>query len=374
MKLPFSFDEIDPEEFNIRPVDIKGETCHLIYPKAVGPKWNKNNLILRSSLWNSGGYLISAGYKKFFNYTEAPQVTPDPVTLENANAFEKLDGSLLICSLYNDEWILRTRGTIDARIMENGDEIDYFVNNKYKKFFHNRVHKIDNMLYDGGPVAFTYLFEWVSPKNQIVIFYPEPDIRLVGIVDNQDYSYFSQNVVDEVAKNHHLLRPTRYTFNSVEELYTSVKAFEGKEGICLYYNGDQDIKKFKGLDYLAKHSFMSKVSNKETINLFATLNYPDYDTFYNYIVKQFDFEIAEYARPFMENVTDAYTKWETVLMQLKYIAKSLKDTPRKEAADYILNTSFMKQYSGIIFGLLDGKEPGPETIRKFLCAECGVKP
>lgn len=366
MKLPFQLDQIDTEEFNIRPVDINGETCHLIFPRAVGPKWTKDNLILRSSLWNSEGWLISAGFKKFFNYNEAPHIVPDPTTLDDASAYEKIDGSLLIFSRYRGQDIFRTRGTVDARKMDNGAEIDLLIA-KYPDFF-SEYQKLE---YTG----YSFLFEWVSPANQIVIFYPEADIKLVGIVNHRNYSYVNQLNLDAFAETYNLKRPTRYTFNTVEELYTSVKAFEGKEGICLYYNGDQNIKKFKGLDYLAKHSFMSKVSNKETINLFMVLGCPSYEDFYNYLLVQFDFEIAEYAKPFLDNVYAAYDKYLNLKNDIytEWEAQGWNYMSRKDAANSIMNGPY-KQYSALAFNLLDGKEISNEQIRKFLCLECGVNP
>jgi hypothetical protein len=39
---------------------------------------------------------------------------------------EKLDGSTLIVSKYNGQYILRTRGTVDASKLANGFELELF--------------------------------------------------------------------------------------------------------------------------------------------------------------------------------------------------------------------------------------------------------
>jgi len=366
MRLPFALEDINQEEFVIRPVTIAGEQCNLIFPRAVGPKWTKENLILRSSVWNSYGDLVSAGYKKFFNYTEAPQITPDPITLNGARAFEKLDGSLLIYSNYKGVDIFRTRGSIDARQMPNGAEIDELVE-KYHKFF--------DVVRNSNGNNNSYLFEWVSPANQIVLFYPRPNIKLIGIVNHIDYSYYSQDVVDAIADAYGLERPEQYKFDTVEELYNSVKQFKGKEGVCVYYNGDQDIKKFKGLDYLAKHSFMSKVSLKETINLFVALNMPTREEMDKYLVTQFDWEIAQYAKPFLDTV---YTTYDNYIDTINLIYSAMDShgwryKERKEVAQEIMSNPYLKKYSAFAFNLLDGREISNEAVRKFLFTENGLK-
>ncbi len=73
---------------------------------------------------------------------------------------EKLDGSLLIVSKYNGQYILRTRGTVDASIMANGHELEIFKNTILSKLADN------NDTWD-----YSVLFEWLSPINKIVLNY-----------------------------------------------------------------------------------------------------------------------------------------------------------------------------------------------------------
>lgn len=87
--------DIDTESFVIRDVQIAGETCYLVFPKHIGCKWTKQNLIFRSSVWNSEGELISASFKKFFNWGEKPELAYTPFSLKangGCQILEKLDG------------------------------------------------------------------------------------------------------------------------------------------------------------------------------------------------------------------------------------------------------------------------------------------
>lgn len=249
--------------------------------------------------------------------------------------------------------------------MANGAEIDEFVK-RYAEFF-TEFRQSDTLEY-------SFLFEWTSPANQIVLFYPEPDIRLVGIVSHRDYHYVHQDLVDEFAFQYGLKRPRQFRFDTVEQLYSSVKALKGEEGVCVYYNHCQDIKKFKSLEYLAKHSFMSIVSLKECINLFMALNMPDRETMDKYLATQFDWEVVKYAQSFLDDVYKAYDNWLATIIQILDYMPHLKRLERKDAAQYILNNSFLKQYSGIVFTMLDGKDIPNETIRKFLFNFHRLKP
>ena len=121
MKLPNS------EEFNFKDCIIADDECWLITPKNMGVKWTDENARFRSCIVRkSDNFVISQGFKKFTNYGEQSAFEPwdDSWKIE---ARHKLDGSLLIVSRYKGEWILRTRGTIDARQLPNGHEIDLLI-------------------------------------------------------------------------------------------------------------------------------------------------------------------------------------------------------------------------------------------------------
>src|SRR6218665_1510418 len=151
---------------------IGGEVCTLIIPNHIGTKWNKDNLHFRSSIWNSEGVLVSAGLKKFFNYEEHPEIIRHPTDKEPLDCFEKLDGSCLIVSGYKGETIIRTRGQFDTFEMPNHSEIALF-REKKKEFFSD--------LEEFATVDKTYIFEWTSPENVIVVKYNEADIRLIAV-------------------------------------------------------------------------------------------------------------------------------------------------------------------------------------------------
>jgi hypothetical protein len=102
MKIDLS--KIDMTNFNIKPNKINGEIIYLVVPVNIGCKWTKDNMIFRSSMWNSEGELISASFKKFFNWNEQPDLVPIPTDIKKLQAISKIDGSTLIVSKYIDSF------------------------------------------------------------------------------------------------------------------------------------------------------------------------------------------------------------------------------------------------------------------------------
>jgi hypothetical protein len=91
--LKIDLSKIDLENFVIKSEKVGGELCHLVTPNKAGTKWDKQNLIYRSSMWNSKGELISASFKKFFNHLESPDLYPNPEKhIFDWNIPEKIDG------------------------------------------------------------------------------------------------------------------------------------------------------------------------------------------------------------------------------------------------------------------------------------------
>jgi hypothetical protein len=222
---------IDTDSFMIHPHLVGGETVYLVQPIGFNPKWNQANKHFRSSVWNSDGELISAGFPKFTNWGENPDNFPTPTSLKDAVVTEKLDGSLLIVSKYKGQFIIRTRGTIDASKMENGHELEFF-KQKYPKVF--------SFMNDGNTWDCSLLFEWTSPLNRIVCRYgDEPTFSLIGIIYHSDYSLAGQGTINVIARELEVPRPKTYKFNDVSELLEQVDQWVNQEGVVVYSKDGQ---------------------------------------------------------------------------------------------------------------------------------------
>lgn len=359
MKIDLS--TIDTENFVLRETEIAGETCYLVFPKHVGCKWTKDNLIFRSSVWNSEGELISASFKKFFNWGEQPDLTYTPSDLKakgGCQIMEKLDGSTLIVSRYNGQTIIRTRGTTDATILDNGHEIA-LLRKKYSKFF--------DMFESVKTQLVSVIFEWESPENRIVIKHDELDMKLTAIINHENYTMFYQSDLDKYAEIHALKRPRVFNFNTIEEMKNAVEAFKGIEGVCVYCNNGQDIRKLKGVEYLAKHRLKDELGNFDrVVDYYFTHGCPNYNDFYQSVVDTIDWETAEEIRGDISNIIDGMKEVELIRQHMLQFANNLKSVSRKEAAEKIIQAYGKTNRASFVFRLLDAKELDEKDLKKLL--------
>lgn len=356
MKINLS--SIDREQFIVKEGVIAGEVCHLVTPQHVGCKWTKDNLIFRSSIWNSAGELISASWKKHFNLGEQPDIDPMPDSLGGVELMEKLDGSTLLISRYKDTLIVRSRGTFDAYGLDNGDEIDLF-KARYPKLF-DRAFNYPEL--DSCP--YTLVCEWVSPRNRIVIAYPEADLYLTGLIWHDSYSYAPQDQLDRIAAGIGIKRPKRYSFNTLTEMVAAVEAFDGVEGVCAYFDSGRTWRKIKGLKYLALHRFKENATLSNVLDLYMSMGRPVYETFKDELVKVYDWESFRMVEGYCRQVCDTGRKLADELAELALDIEPLKNWLRRDAALHI--KAKYPTMSGPAFTFLNGQTVEDKTFKKLM--------
>jgi len=351
--------KVDLTQFMVHEHSLNGEIVYLIQPQHIGTKWTQDNKHMRSVVVNYAGEVISAGFPKFTNWGENPDHFPVPNSLKYCTVVEKLDGSLLIVSKYNGQYILRTRGTVDASTMANGHELEIFKNTILSKLADN------NDTWD-----YSVLFEWLSPINKIVLNYgDEPSWRLIGFINHINYSLAQQDMLDAMAKKYGFDRPPTYTFSSVEDLLKDVDQWRGKEGVVVYSKNDQMLHKVKGAWYLALHHMKSELSNIEkVIDVWLEQGMPDYQTFYNYIFTTFDYELAEQCRGMISRICDAKKEVDLIVSGMnEFVNNRLKTLPtRKLQAEQVISAYGNTNRASFLFKLLDGKSLGKEEYKKLL--------
>lgn len=349
--------QIDRENFLVQERMLNGETVFLVNPNHIGVKWSRNTLHFRSSLWNSEGKLISASFKKFFNFGEQPDLAPVPTTLKGHRLIEKLDGSTLIVSYYKGQMIARTRGTVDATGLENGHEIEQ-LKARYPLAFSNTQLRCE---------GYSYIYEWTSPVNKIVIDYGDnPDIYLIGVIRHTDYSLLEQGVhLDNLAAAIGVKRPQSFSFDSVPEMLAGVEKLQGQEGLCVYSPDGQDIRKVKSAWYLALHRFKENANIETVLDLFVEYGYPSYHEFETKLTTQFDYECFEMVRAFASRVVDAHKEVKAIKAGMGRFVEPLRTVSRKEAAQKILAAYGQTNRASFCFQLLDGKTLDGDANKKL---------
>lgn len=391
---------VDDEHFVVRPVKIAGEICDFVFPKNIGAKWNKDNLIYRSSIWNSSGELISASFKKFFNYGEHPELASVPTSFgknSGVEIIEKIDGSTLIFSKYKNELIIRTRGCFDPESsMDNGFEITS-LRQKYPQLVEILAESED------GTCPYSLIFEWVSPINKIVISYPAAELYLTALIYHDTYRMASQKVLDNLAIIYGFLRPRRFNFDTFEDMCSAISALDFAEtkklgspkevlnyakqnsdtlardfeGFCAYKG--QGIFKIKSAWYLALHKLKSELGSFEKVlDLWMTMDCMPYQEFYNYISEKIDFEVAEKCRGDISKLCDAKKEVDRIIAYMEEFTqrklddgRSFKDAAkipkqRAEIAKIVALNWGNTNRAGFVFTLLDGKPLSRDQKKKLI--------
>jgi hypothetical protein len=349
----------DPEQFHIKEIGDK----ILIHRKEAGVKWNDKNKYFRSSVWDKEtGKLISAGFRAFVNYGEQTEFEP----LESNNritAVTKMDGSLLCVSKNNGELIVRTRGTIDATKLSNGYEIE-FLKNKYPRVFDN--HYINNERY-------TLLFEWTTPTNRIVLAETsEPCLWLIGMVfhcsEDGFYEYVQQEHLNLVAEFLEVERPKTYSItisDNIEKLKKDIEPLVDIEGVVVYDESGQILKKIKTLRYLELHKVFTGVKTVDHLfDIFVEYGCTYRENFEALLATNFDWELVTTLKPLIDEL---YQKWKFITDKQFSITMFINNPDfqalnRKEKAQEISNT--FPDYTGIAFAMLDGKKLTPHKLWK----------
>lgn len=353
--------KIDAEQFMIHPHVVDGQTLFLVQPQHIGAKFTQANKHLRSSVWDDQGYLVSAGFPKFTNWGENPEHFPVPTSLKDTQVVEKLDGSLLIVSMFEGKLMLRTRGTVDASKLNNGHELELF-RQKHGKECEYLLTRYPT----GSP--YSLLFEWVSPNQRIILNYGDsPEWYLVGGVNHDDYSLMTQETLDYTASEYGFKRPTTYTFPTVEDLLTKVEMWKGKEGVVIYSKGGQTIHKVKAFEYLKKHRFKSEATLENTLELYLNAGRPPYNDFSDQLQTAFDYECFDMVRGYVSDICDAAKTVDKIVAGFDtFVNDTLRPlATRREQAEKVLASYSTTNRAAMVFARLDKKTLTDDHIRKL---------
>lgn len=358
LKLP------NPEQFNFKDCVIAGDECVLVTPKDMGVDWNEDNKYFRSSIWRkSDMFPVSLGFRKFMNYGEKPTFEPLPVR-GAFYAVTKVDGSCLIVSMYKGELIVRTRGTVDATNLANGHEIE-LLKNKYPLVFDNPLLRGEN---------FTFLFEWTTPSNRIVLKESEePTLWLIGMVHHRLYTYVHQANLDHYAKYLGVERPKAFEVNidgDIEKLKKKIEPLRDIEGVVIYndepnsvlFRG-QTLKKIKTLRYLELHRVFTGVKSvNHLFDLYVEYGKLPREEFEAKLSTDFDWELVVALKPLTDELYEKVQQIaRTVLRVVTFVqADDFVPLDRKNKALWIRDA--FPDYSWIAFSLLDGKELDPHKL------------
>lgn len=223
------------------------------YPNLVGFKYSiKSNwqnkichecrgiILDESNNWN----IVCYPYKKFFNYNEGYAAK---INWKNSKIFEKLDGSM-ICLWYYNGWHVSTTGSADAGGFAS-DNITFA--DLFKRAWEQNKYKYPN------DYRSTYLFELMTPFNQIVVKSSKFRLVLHGARDNDTLKELD---AEYIANRYGYEYPQTFHFSDLDSILSS-NLFQNmngdtQEGFVVVDNKFNRVK-IKCADYILKHKIVS---------------------------------------------------------------------------------------------------------------------
>ena len=181
------------------------------------------------------GRVVATPFPKFFNVGEPRGQAPD-LPFE---AFEKLDGSLIIAFHHAGRWRTATKGAFDS---------DQAV------WAQARIDAADLSALVPGT---TYLFEAVYPENRIVVRYAEPALVMLAAYDHDGRELTNDEVVATCAALG-WRAARRYHFASIAEMTSHTATLSrNDEGLVIRFRNGLRLK-LKGAEYRRIHALISR--------------------------------------------------------------------------------------------------------------------
>ena len=353
---------LDPEHFFIQERD----GLRLITPKAAtvfaDNVWTPENIHYRSRLETPTGETVSQGFKKFMNLGQGPDgLRIDAADVVNACvrgdavATVKLDGSLLVRSVYQGRVLLRTRGAFSYQHQDNAHEIDECTR-RYPQLL-DPTYLPDTSL----------LFEWVSPSNVIILKYAHTDLFLVGGVRHHELRYLRMAELQEIATHTgiQLVEFFLLNENGWTDLYATLASDTEKEGYVIRLHDEQTLVKVKCVPYIAKHAFKYRMSTNRLIDLWFQAGRPSQPVFVDSLIRQFDEETIMWALPFITGFFRAVQTVEEHTTAVRDDVEQHRSLSRKDFAIQMRQKFTSRDFS-LAMLFWDNKDVHDRLLRQLL--------
>ncbi len=308
-------------------------------------------LILEKGTWD----IMCLSFRKFFNNAEGHAATID---WDTAHVLEKLDGSMI--QVYfdwnKDKWFAATTGTAEGE-----GEVNNKMGTTFNELFWNTVnnkYSFNDCLLDKDHI---YVFELTTPYNIVVKPHGESSATLLSMRNRKTLKEVAYEDLNMVAESLGLPLVKSFDLNA-NNAGVLIKTFEkmvwSEEGYVVV-DANFNRVKIKNPAYVAVHHLKSKTSEHAIMDVVKTN------------------EIDEFIATFPERkdeisrLHDNYIKLEA---KLEVAWNSLKDrrpkniTPKEKkkfamAVFELIGKEGLKDYSGMFFGMNDGKI---ETVKEYM--------
>lgn len=271
-------------------------------------------------------------FRKFGNYSES---YADNIDWSSARVQEKIDGSIikLWFNKDTDKWVWSTNGVIYASKTSNSLGFNFL--DLIKSTVNYSKIDFDNLNKD-----LTYIFELVSPNNQIVIKYDIPKLYHIGTRNN--LSGVELNVDINIDK------PMEYKLTSLEDCIVAVGKLNSNN--CVDHEGFVVVDKYwnrvkvKSPEYFLLHKITTNdnLCKKSIIKILLNDNINLQEFYKGYrgkvsIIKYYDYKLAELFENSEEMALYAKSLYEEYSHDRKAVALMIKDLPLSDVGFWALS-------------------------------------
>ena len=292
----------------------------------------------RGLIFDVNGVLISRPYNKFFNIGEKEETQLNKVNLYEPHiVLEKLDGSMIRPIPTPEGFRLATK----AGITDVAMNAEVFVADKphYATFINKCIQK-----------GMTPIFEWCSRKNRIVVDYPEDQLILTGIRDNDTGSYVTYEIMKSYATAWNIPVVKAVDGLSVQNIdlfVKQVREWDDGEGIVLRFDTGHMVK-VKADDYVLRHK--SKDSINQEKNVLQTILNDSVDDLVPLLTPEDADRLKRFQGAFWVSVDDLASEMADL-----YNAGNLMYPEKKDFAVEFVQKKILPIHSPIMYGMKAGK-------------------
>lgn len=287
----------------------------------------------RGLVFDENDKIISRPFHKFFNVNEKEETQENKINLSLPHTVtEKVDGSMIRPLVFGGCFRLATKmGVTD--VAQNAEEWLFS-----RPDIREKQHYMIEMTNKG----LTPIFEWISPRNRIVLRHDEENLILLAIRDNVTGEYLP---LDSNAPFD--LVPIYGDISSINAYVRKIRSQENREGDVIHFHDGHKVK-IKTDWYVAIHKILDKV--KFDRNIIALALNEELDDAIAGLPESEKQRIEIYEKKFWQ-------KFDEKIERLKSIYKeSQKYESRKEIAVNFAK-DLEKSEKSLLFKMLDGYDP-----------------
>ena len=300
-------------------------------------------LILEKNTWN----VLSLAFRKFFNSGETHAAKID---WDTAHILNKEDGTMI--QVYYDwhdmMWYAGTTGTANGE----GE-----VNNKYGTTFNDLFWDTVNNKYTFNECLLNkdliYVFELTTPQNLVVVPHTESSAKLLTVRNRDSLNELSWKDLEMVSVSLGVPLVKKYSIRT-KNVGTLIKTFENmswqNEGYVVVDNNFNRVK-VKNPAYVQMHHLKGKTAQHNIIEIIKSNEIEEFISTF----KEREEEILKLKLGY-DNLLNLLIKtWEELI---SFKPKNISHSEKKKFSEMVFMISEkneVKQFSGLFFGLNDGK-------------------